>query len=542
MVRRGLSCSCRFRSFRLLTADDVIAAVRLLPDKQCTSDPLPTRLLKDHVDALAPFLVELFNRSLQLGVFPSGFKAAYVTPLVKKPGLDPADAKSYRPISNLTVLSKLLERLAARQLLGYLTTAELLPDLQSAYRAHHSTETAVLKVLSDILLAVDSGDLAMLTLLDLSAAFDTVDHATLLRRLEVSYGLESDVISWFRSYLDGRTQFVRCGAAGSNPTTVICGVPEGSVLGPILFLLYTADLLRLIRGHGLSPHLYADDTQIYGFCSPRATAQLQNRMSACIDDVASWMRSNRLQLNTAKTETLWCSSSRRQHQIPNTPLMVGPDAVAPTRCVRDLGIHIDSELSMRTHVSRTVSSCFAALRQIRSIRRSVTRPVLLSLVASLVLTRLDYGIATLAGLPARQLNRLQSVLNAAARLIHSARKFDHITPLLRDLHWLRVPERITFRLAVLVFRCQHGSAPPYLAAELHRVADVESRQRLRSSASAELLVPSTVHVTIGDRAFPVSAARAWNSLPAHVTSSPSLPVFKRRLKTELFGKSFGVSS
>ena len=274
-----------------------------------------------------------------------------------------------------------------------------MPDLQSSYRVHHSTETAVLKVLSDILLAVDNGDLALLTLLDLSAAFDTVDHSTLLRRLEVSYGIGDTAISWFASYLDGRTQYVRCGVSKSTPAAVLFGVPQGSVLGPILFLLYTADLLRLVESHGLRPHLYADDTQIYGFCRPDDTAQLQSTMSVCIAEVALWMRSNRLQLNADKSEALWCTSARRQHQIPDDPLLVCSDTVTPVRSVRDLGIYVDSDLSMSTHVMRTVTSCFAVMRQIRSIRRSVSQPVLCSLVVSLVLTRLDYGSAFLAGLP-----------------------------------------------------------------------------------------------------------------------------------------------
>src|SRR5664279_2447954 len=174
------------------------------------------------------------------------------------------------------------------------------------------------------------------------------------------------------------------------------------------------------------------------------------------------MRANRLQLNAAKTELLWCSSARRQHQIPDASIAVGTDHTTEQYSVRDLGIFIDSDVSMRTHVARTVSGCFAVLRRIRSIRRSVTKPVMQSLVVSLVLTRLDYGSATLAGLPMQLLDRLQSVMNAAVGLVCSARKYDHVTPLLRDLHGLRAPSRIAYRLAVLAFRCYNGLAPSKL--------------------------------------------------------------------------------
>jgi hypothetical protein len=303
-------------------------------------------------------------------------------------------------------------------------------------------------------------------------------------------------------------------------------------------LLYTADLLRLIEQHGLHPHLYADDTQIYGACAPAATLQLQQQTSACLDDVAIWMRSNRLQLNAAKTELLWCASGRRQHQIPQTSLRVGTDEVAPAASVRDLGIYLDSDVSMKAHVARSVSSCFGVLRQLRSIRRSVTRSVLQSLVVALVLTRLDYGNAVLAGITGHLCDRLQSVLNAAARLVFATRKYDHVTSLLRELHWLKAPERIQFKLAVLVYRCQHGLAPPYLARDLHRVADIESRQRLRSALSDQLVVPRVRRSTLGGRAFPVAAANVWNGLPPRVTSSPSLTSFKQSLKTELFTRSF----
>ena len=193
------------------------------------------------------FLVELFNQSLSTGYVPAAFKEAYITPLLKKADPDSADARSYRPISNLSVSSKLLERLVVNQLLEYLNAERLLPEMQSAYRAFHSTETAVLKVMADILLALDRGDIAFLILLDLSSAFDTVDHATLLKRMEISYGLGGNLLGWFQSYLSGRKQSVKCHNARSLRTLVLSGVPQGSVLGSVLFLLYTADLLRLVE-------------------------------------------------------------------------------------------------------------------------------------------------------------------------------------------------------------------------------------------------------------------------------------------------------
>ena len=213
------------------------------------------------------------------------------------------------------------------------------------------------------------------------------------------------------------------------------------------------------------------------------------------------------------------------------------DYVTPSTTVCDLGIYIDSDVAMRSHVSRTVSSCFAVLRQLRSIRRSVPDTVFQSLVVSLVLPHLDYGNAALAGLPANQHRRLQSVLDSAARLIHRSTRFDHVSPLLRELHWLRSPERVDFKLAVTVYRCLHGLAPTYLADCIRRAADANRRQ-LRSSVSLALVVRRTRLVTVGDRAFPVAGSRLWNSLPRDVSSAPTLPVFRNRLKTYLFSRSY----
>ena len=160
--------------------------------------------------------------------------------------------------------------------------------------------------------------------LDLSAAFDTVDHEVLLKRLRLTFGIDSIAHRWLQSYLSGRHQHVRRGSTRSTIVQLVCGVPQGSVLGPVLFVLYTADLISLIESHGLTPHLYADDTHIYGSCSPPAVNMLSSQISGCIREVADWMKSNRLQLNSDKTEVLWCATNRRLHQPSVSAMLIVP--------------------------------------------------------------------------------------------------------------------------------------------------------------------------------------------------------------------------
>jgi len=312
----------------------------------------------------------------------------------KKLGLDTSDVSNYRPISNLKVISKLLQRLVASQLTAYLTDNKLLPDHQSAYRAFCSTETVIARVLSDY---CDRFRRHSRTPLDLSTAFDTVDHSVLLRRLQRSYGLNGSALAWFGSYMNQRQQHVTHRGVESATTTTQFGVPQSSVLGPILFVLYTADVVRLVQLHGFSVHQYADDTQIYGCCHP------DNSASLCGDDVARWMCSNRLHLNARKTKFMWCVPPRRRHQLPVDQLTVQSTTVASRESVRDLGVYLDSDMSMHKHVTQLVCSCYGVLRQLRSIRRSLPRTALTTLVSSFIMSKVDYCKVVLAGLPQLEL-------------------------------------------------------------------------------------------------------------------------------------------
>ena len=176
--------------------------------------------------------------------------------------IHPSDVCSYRPISNLSVFSKLLERLVLGRVTDHRNLRNPLPE----HRQHHSTETAVLWVSSDLLSAVGAGDMSLLVLLDLSAVFDSVDHDILLGWLETSFGFTGCALAWFRSYLADRSFSVGYGELASSSTSMTCGVPQGSVLGPFLFSMYRAELESFIREHGLQCHMYADDTQVCGHC------------------------------------------------------------------------------------------------------------------------------------------------------------------------------------------------------------------------------------------------------------------------------------
>src|SRR6218665_1340397 len=214
-------------SFSPVSVGDILALIQSTPNTQSTADPLPTSLLKECAVTMAPFISQLVNCSISTGRVPTIFKVATITPLPKKPSLDTADVKSYRPISNLSVLSKMLERVVSKQLVNYLNINQLFPDRQSAYHAFHSTETVLADILSDILLAIDSGNFSLLSLLDLSAAFDTVDHDILLQRLYLSFGLSSTALEWITSYLTGRQQCICHAGSASTKTTLTCGVPQG---------------------------------------------------------------------------------------------------------------------------------------------------------------------------------------------------------------------------------------------------------------------------------------------------------------------------
>ena len=281
------SCQSTFSSFSAVSEEEVLKSIKSASIKSCTLDPLPAGLLKLCLDDLLPVITRIANFSLSSGVFPQALKHASVIPLLKKSGLDTNILSNYRPISNLPFLGKVIERVAVNQLQTYLIDNDLHVPMQSAYRKYHSTETALLRVQNDILTALDKQKEAVLVLLDFSAAFDTIDHKQLLTRLTERYGITGKALSWFSSYLDGRTQSISVRGASSDPVAVDCGVPQGSVTGPIDFILFSAPLQDIITAHGIQSVVYADDTQLYLTFHPRDREAAIKKIETCIVDIRS---------------------------------------------------------------------------------------------------------------------------------------------------------------------------------------------------------------------------------------------------------------
>ena len=521
--------------FQLPSLEKSSKLIKSASSATCALDPIPTKLVKSHcLTALLPIIHDIITGSLQSGEFPADFKIANVCPLLKKPSLDKDVLKNYRPVSNLAFVSKVIEKIVATQLNDHLLSNNLMEEFQSAYRKGHSTETALLRVQSDILQAIDRGNAAYLILLDLSAAFDTIDHETLLSFMNTHLGIEGKALQWFSSYLQCRKQSVVINGVASQPSILKYGVPQGSVLGPILFCIYMLPLSAVIKKHNMALHIYADDTQIYCFFNPKSPTDAGNALSIltrCIDDVRAWMNQALLKLNEDKTEFLVISSPYHQENLRNTSITVGDAVITSATQCRNLGVIFDAKLDMKPHVAAVCRSAFFQLRKIGSIRKYLTDEACATLINSFVISRVDYCNSLLANLPKCVLAKLQKVQNVAARILTRIRVFDNIAPVLIDIHWLPISLRIRYKINLLTFKSLHGLGSPYLNSLLF---PYQPAANLRS-ANKDLLTEHRYKLkTYGHRAYFIVAPSFWNSLPAHLRSENDFAAFKSGLKSYLF--------
>ena len=371
------------------------------------------------------------------------------------------------------------------QLNTYLNDYNLLEPCQSAYRQGHSTETALVRVQNDIICAVGQQKAVLLVLLDLSAAFDTVNHQLLIKTLQ-QLGIRGTMLHWFSTYLLGRLQRIKFNGVTSQPKLLDCGVPQGSVLGPILFTVYTSSLGQLLRQLDVQYHLYADDSQLWVIFKAPDLDNAIGEMEKCIASVQKWMLSHELKMNDDKTEFLVISSKSIARGIVSPTLHIGDHQVVATSTARNIGVMMDSKASMEAHVLSVCKSSFVHIRNLSRIKKFLDSSSLERLVHAFITTKLDYCNSLLCGAPSTLINKLQRIQNIVAILITGHGRCEHITPVLKSLHWLPVKQKITFKTLVLVYKAVNNLAPVYLKELLYPYVPCRG---LRSSENNLLVVP-----------------------------------------------------
>ena len=510
--------TCKFEAFKSVSMDTLLALIRPSSGKSCDLDPLPGSLLRACLSELGPILTQIVNQSLQSAVVPEQLKVAMVKPLLKKPSLDHREFKNFRPISNLQFLAKIIEKVVADQLINYLDDNNLQEVYQSAYKRKHSAETALIRIHNDILTAIDIHQSVILLLLDISAAFDTINHDLSLSRLKCRFGICGKALDWFSSYLSGRRQFVKVNDTSSTSYLIEQGVPQGSVLGSILYSLYVSPLGDIARSHGLSFHCYADDTQLYIYFNSADPVETESRRSileTCVNDINKWMLHNNLKLNGDKSELLVMSSSRRPRPTLNS-ICIDNDNVSAAPSAKNIGVVFDEAMSLVQYVTNICKTACFHLRAILKIRQFLDKDSTILLLHAFVISRIDYCNSLLFGLPDYVINRLQLIQNSAARLVFCAHKHDHVTPLLVNLHWLPVQCRIQFKILLMTFKVLRGEAPSYIC---DLITPYVPTRTLRSQNKL-LLHQRRFHLkSYGRRAFKTSAPCLWNDLPYNIKKS-----------------------
>ena len=376
------------------------------------------------------------------------------------------------------------------------------------------------------MLSFERNSATILVMLDMSAAFDTVDINKLLNILEFKIGLKGTVLRWFRSFLSGRHQKVLINGSFSELLVTLFGVPQGSVLGPVLFNIYIRSLPSVIHHHGFSSSLYADDS------NARSTFALRFQyyhtciaVPKLIKDIEAWMQEYFLKINSDKTEIILFCPPTEKLAPKIQGVFINDDCIRFSNTVRLLGVELDTYLSFDCHVNKVVSECHYYIKNISKIKRYLTTADALKLIHAIISSKLDYCNSLLYGVKKSTLDKLQKVQNRAARVAYGLQATMHIDidSILADLHWLKIKERNIFKLLLLVHKFFIGIAPNYFAERL-LVKDEQER----------LLYCQYMNTASGRRSFSYCSPRFWNKLPRETRLEDNSTTFKTSLKTILF--------
>ena len=507
-------------SLQIPSVDIVSNVLSKIDEKKATGlDMIPSKLLKMAANIVAPSLTSIFSKSILTGIYPNDWKTAKVTPLFKK-GIK-SDPNNYRPISVIPIISKVFERIVYNQLFHYLDDNKLLLGCQSGFRSLHSTLTALLEATNAWSVNIDNGLLNGVVFIDLTKAFDTIDHEIILRKM--SYlGVDQAAIKWFSSYLSGRTQ--RCNVSGklSSARTLSCGVPQGSILGPLLFLIYINDLPNSLRG--AVPRMFADDTNLT--LSAKTLTELKLALTPELNNLSCWLKANKLSLNVAKTELMIIGSRQRlSAQCDDVEIRIDDQIIKRVDHTKSLGLTIDAQLSWGKHVEEICKKVSSAIGALKRVRPFISKETAIQIYNALIMPHFDYCSPVWDCLSGYLSDKLQKLQNRAARVITKSPFDASSNHLLSTLSWERLSLRRKKQKALMMYKTMNDLAPEYLQSLF---SQRHSAYNLRNSEGRlTLSKPSTNYLK---RSFSYSGAMLWNNLPKNLKNAASVEHFRRNIK------------
>ena len=482
-------------------------------------------MLKTGFPATCDVILHIINTCITRSDIPDQWKHSIVHPIFKSG--NPSDPTNFRPISLVPVIMKVVERVVHQQLYHYLSQNHLLACTQHGFRPRHSTETALLSVTDRILAATDRGEVSMLCLVDLSKCFDVIDHELLIGKLEM-HGIET---SWFTAYLQGHTQSVSlkngpgCRVL-SRPLPNTMGVFQGSALGPLLFTVFSNDL-SLYSGDA-DVFQYTEDTQILVSGPQNDLGGLISRMEASLASLDSWFCANALKVNTAKTQLMVFGSRQNLSSLPLFTVSFRESELTPCAQVGNLGVVFDSSLSWDAHVSDLSRRCMGLLVGLSHIRHYIPDGVIKTLVMALVMSRIQYCLTVYGNGTKKNFQRIQKIINFAARVIFGRRKFDHVSDLRDQLGWMTPETMADYQTVVTAQKAIQRGEPEALASLFTLNCD----KRLRSTRQDSLFHLPRPRLETGKRRFGYRAAALLNTLPRELALLPP-GRFARAAKTRL---------
>ena len=506
-------------------------------------DNIDTYILKLLVDDVLPAVTHIVNLSIQQGKFPALYKIAKVIPLLKKD--DPLEPKNYRPVAILCILSKVIERAIFIQIIEYMNTNDLFHPNHHGFRAHHSTSTAMIQMYDSWVQAVDKGQLAGVCMLDMSAAFDVVDHGILLNKLQL-YGFDSEAISWMKDYLHGRSQAVYIDGALSSFLPVNVGVPQGSILGPLCYVLFTNDLPETILDTGSHvhwSHMTTHCAECGGLCcfaddsTYSVSSADQDTLSQKLNDrysvLASYMNSNRLKLNDDKTHLLIMATKQKKRLINiDVKINTTSEEIKPIKSEKLLGIYIQDDLKWSEYIQNNDKSLIkqltTRLNAFKIIRGVASFRVRLMIANGIFCSKLIFQISLWGGAEGYLLKSLQIVQNKAARLVTRRGRYTPVVDLLKQCGWLSVRQLAFYHSTVLIYKTLQTTYPKYIYNKL--AGEFPYNTRLAQSQAVRMGEDFKTKLDLTEKSFMQRATLSFNLLPTSLRQVRKIDVFKKKLK------------